>query len=245
MLRTVDEEDIRWLELDSPPDGGGLRREGWRRLAAALREIDNAPPRVAVITGSDGAFCIGADHEQAGREGVAAAHASVKVVADAVVALSRVSKPTIAAVDGEAFDEGMSLALGCDFVVASTRARFASTFVRRGLSDAAGGSWLLPRMVGLQRARELALTGRVVEAAEAVEIGLAIAAVDPAELRPTVRQLANGLGSGPAQAFTKTELARAETLTFEESVALESVNQAILMSAHRSSPGEGGADAGS
>ena len=101
----------------------------------------------------------------------------MKVIDQAVTALHRTTKPTIAAVDGVAVGAGMNMALACDVVLASERARFSEIYVLRGLTLDFGGSWLLPRMVGLQRAKELALSGRIVGADEAVEIGLALEVV--------------------------------------------------------------------
>ena len=93
-------------------------------------------------------------------------------VGSAARALHSLSKPTVAAVDGVAAGAGMNLALGCDIVVCSERARFSEIFVRRGLMVDFGGSWLLPRRIGSARAKELALTGRMVDAEEALRIGL-------------------------------------------------------------------------
>ena len=76
--------------------------------------------------------------------------------------IRRAPKPFIAAVDGVAVGAGLNMALGCDVVIATTRARFSEIFVRRGLTLDFGGSWLLPRIVGLQRAKELALSGRII-----------------------------------------------------------------------------------
>ena len=97
----------------------------------------------------------------------------MRLIADGARALHEVSKPTIAAIDGVAAGAGMNLALGCDILVATDRARFSEIFVKRGLTVDYGGTWLLPRRVGIARAKEMALTGRMVGAAEALSSGIA------------------------------------------------------------------------
>ena len=152
-------------------------------------------------------------------------------VAAAARALHRVAKPTVAAVDGAAVGAGMNLALGCDLVLASSRARFAELFVARGLVVDFGGTWLLPRLVGLQRAKELALTGRMVEADEALRIGLVLDVVEPEELEGVVSTLAERLAAGAplAQAFIKQGMNRSLGAGFEQMLAHESQTQAISL----------------
>ena len=92
----------------------------------------------------------------------------MRVVGDAALALHRLLKPTIAKVDGVAAGAGLNLALGCDLIVASERARFSEIFARRGLTVDFGGSWLLPRLVGLHRAKELVLLADIIPAEDAL-----------------------------------------------------------------------------
>jgi 2-(1,2-epoxy-1,2-dihydrophenyl)acetyl-CoA isomerase len=116
----------------------------------------------------------------------------------------------IAAVNGPAAGAGFGLALACDVRLVAASARLTAGYVRRGLSPDAGVSWLLPRHVGLSRASEILLTGRDVDAEEAVRIGLATESVPDAELAERVRALASRLAAGPpiAHALTKRLLAR-------------------------------------
>ena len=125
----------------------------------------------------------------------------------------------------------MNLALGCDMVIATDRARFSEIFVKRGLTLDFGGTWLLPRLVGLARAREIALTGRLVGAEEALTIGLVTRVVDAAVLEETVTELAGELADGAplAQRFIKTALDRSSTMTFEQSLAYEEQAQSVLL----------------
>jgi 2-(1,2-epoxy-1,2-dihydrophenyl)acetyl-CoA isomerase len=125
----------------------------------------------------------------------------------------------------------MNLALGCDIIVATERAQFAEVFVKRGLTLDFGGTWLLPRLIGMARARELALTGRTVGAVEALEIGLVSRVVDTAELEETVDNLATELAAGApfAQRFIKTGLSRSLDMTFEQAISYEDQAQATLL----------------
>ena len=185
MLRLEDRGPVRWLTLDRPERHNAIPPEGWE-VREALAEFEASSQRVLVVTGAGGAFCSGADVAADGASGGLGSHRAryerMQKVGAAARALHRLTKPTVAAVDGVAAGAGMNLALGCDLVIASTRARFAEIFVQRGLTVDFGGTWLLPRIVGLQRAKELALTGRIVEAAEACRIGMVLEVVEPEEL---------------------------------------------------------------
>ena len=150
--------------MSSPGNKNAVPGAGWIELADMFEEFDASEQRALVLTGDDGDFCAGADLG-ADFSGLGTAEANAEYMRRpnrAALALHRLSKPTVAAVDGVAVGAGMNLALGCDIVIASERVRFAEIFVQRGLTLDFGGSWLLPRLVGLNRARELALTGRIV-----------------------------------------------------------------------------------
>jgi enoyl-CoA hydratase/carnithine racemase len=231
-LLTDDRGPVRWFTLNRPERKNAVPGEGWGELAAALGDFADSPARVLVITGAGGDFCSGADLDplaEAGFVGVAARHDRMKGVAEAAAALHRLAKPTIAAVDGVAAGAGMNLALGCDLVVATTRARFSEIFVRRGLAVDFGGTWLLPRIVGRQRAMEIALSGRMVEAAEASRIGLVLETVEPDQLEPRVTEIAASLAAGApvAQMLTKQAINRAGEISFEQALAWEGQSQAI------------------
>lgn len=112
-------------------------------------------------------------------------------------ALYTLDIPSISAVQGPAVGAGCDLALYCDIVIASTRAKFGETFINVGIIPGDGGAWIVPRRVGLQRAAELIFTGRLVDGKEAAEIGLALECVEPDELLPHVMGLAETIASRP------------------------------------------------
>lgn len=231
-LRSEDDHQIRWLTIDRPERKNAIPFDGWPALADAFADFEGSDARVLVLGGAGGDFCSGADLDQTQSiefASVAERHRKMKTVARAVTGLHRSTKPTIAAVDGVAVGAGMNLALGCDVVIASERARFSEIFVRRGLTVDSGGTWLLPRVVGMQRAKELALSGRIIGADEAVRYGVALEAVPVSDLADRVRAIAEGflLGAPLAQMLAKQGLNASFESTFEESISWEGQSQAI------------------
>lgn len=237
MLHVEDRQKTRWLTLDWP-HRNAIPPDGWEELRTAFADFERSEARVLIVTGAGGDFCSGADLG-AGEEngsappgGVVARHLAMKQVDMAASTLHRLNKPTIAAVDGVAVGAGMNLALGCDVVLATNRARFAEIFVKRGLVMDFGGSWLLPRHVGMQRAKELALSGRVVGADEALSIGLVLELVAPEELDHAAEDMAAAFAAGApvGQMFTKRAINNAAGVGFDAALAYEGQAQAICLS---------------
>ena len=231
-LLIEDRGPVRWLTLNRPERKNAIPPEGWQELNQAFVDFGSSAQRVLVITGAGGDFCSGADLVE-GDTGVGGTDARtlMKSVEGAALALHRVPKPTIAAVDGVAVGAGMNLALGCDVVIATDRARFSEIFVRRGLTLDFGGSWLLPRHVGMQRAKELALSGRIVGGSEAAEIGLVLEAVAPHELVPRTTERAVLFASQApiGQMFAKQGINAAFESAMSEALAREGQAQAICL----------------
>ncbi len=228
-----DAGNVRWLTMSNPGRMNAVPVSGWGELASAFEDFAASDQRVLVITGADGEFCSGADVDRdlGDTPSTADNAARMRRTNHAARALHRLSKPTIAAVDGVAVGAGMNLALGCDIVVATRRARFSEIFVRRGLTVDFGGTWVLPRLVGLAAARDLALTGRMVHAPEALAIGLIARMVEVDALRGEVGELADTLASGAplAQSMIKRALDRSSSMTFEQALAFEEQAQAVLL----------------
>ncbi|MGI9667038.1 MAG: enoyl-CoA hydratase/isomerase family protein [Acidimicrobiia bacterium] len=229
-----DAGSVRTITMSNPGRMNAVPPDAWTDLADAFEEFGASDQRVMILTGDGENFCAGADMNKARPDVPSAADnaARMRKTNRVASALHRLSKPTIAAVDGVAVGAGMNIAIGCDFVIASTRARFAEIFVKRGLTMDLGGTWLLPRLVGATRARELALTGRIVEADEALEIGLVTETVSPENLALRASQVAVELAAGAplAQAFVKRALDRSSTMTFEQALAFEEQAQGVLLS---------------
>lgn len=217
------------ITLDRAAKKNAMSQTMFDELLAVFREIgDNDDDRVVVITGANGEFCSGADltpSEGRTRHQLA----SMRHVGDVALALHRLPQPTIAKVRGVAVGAGCNLALGCDLVVAGETARFSQIFARRGLSLDFGGSWLLPRRVGLHRAKELALLADIIDAPEAERIGLVNRVLPDAELDAFVDDWAHRLAAGPpiALAQTKRLLDNAMAVTMEEALDDEGRAQTV------------------
>lgn len=216
---------------------------GWAELADAFEAFQTSGARALVITGADGNFSSGADMNKDVVSVPSAADnaARMRTTNSAAIGLHRLTRPTVAAVDGVAVGAGMNLAIGCDIVIASETARFAEIFVRRGLTLDFGGTWLLPRLVGLAKARELALTGRVIDADEALAIGLVTSVVPAPDLEAAAEEMAEQLAAGAplAQSMIKRGLDRSSTFTFEQALSFEEQGQAILLASEDLAEGAG------
>ncbi|MFM7534695.1 MAG: enoyl-CoA hydratase/isomerase family protein [Acidimicrobiales bacterium] len=211
------------ITLNRPQVKNALNGQMWIELRDTLTAIrDSDDDRAVVITGANGEFCSGAD--LSGRaDGPPPRHglANMRIVNDVALLLHRLPQPVVAKVDGVAVGAGCNLALGCDLIVASDRARFSQIFVRRGLSVDFGGTWLLPRLVGLHRAKQLALLGDILSAAEAQALGLVNAVVPVAELDAFVDGWATRLAGGPPIAMAQTKKMLNESLFHSMHDALE------------------------
>ncbi len=232
-IMTRDDGPVRTMTMSNPGVKNAVPLSGWTELVDVFNDFEASDQRVLVVRGTDGEFCAGADMNKSEIATPSAADnaARMRHVNTAAIALHRLSKPTVAAVDGVAVGAGMNLAIGCDIVIASERARFSEIFVKRGLTVDFGGTWLLPRLVGLARARELALTGRIVGAHEALEIGLISEVVPDGDLEDRAQELASTLASGAplAQSIIKRAMDRSSSMSFEQSLAFEEQAQAILL----------------
>ena len=171
------EDGIGVLTLNRPDKRNALDLAMREEMSdVVLRVRRDAAVKAMIITGSGGSFCAGGDLSAltAAKMDAIAARQRIRDLHVWFPELVNLEKPVITAVDGPAFGAGFMLALCGDFVLASPRAKFCAVFVRIGLVPDLGGFWLLPRVVGLQRAKELAMTGRTVEAEEAQRLGIVL-----------------------------------------------------------------------
>jgi 2-(1,2-epoxy-1,2-dihydrophenyl)acetyl-CoA isomerase len=226
----VDRADgIVTVTMNRPEKKNAANAVMWNELLATFREIAaNPDDRVMVLTGAGGAFCSGADVSGMGERQVHGL-ASMRHISDIALALYRMPQPTIAKVRGVATGAGMNMALLCDLIVASDNARFSEIFARRGLTIDFGGSWALPRRVGLHRAKELTLLTDIIDAAEADRIGLVNRVVPDDQLDAFVDDWARRLAAGPpiALAQSKRLLNNAIGITLEQALDEEGAAQTI------------------
>jgi len=218
------------VTVSNPGKKNAATPQTWADLRDAFMNIgDRADDRVVVLTGAGDDFCSGADLSSGpGRQG---AHPlrSMRVINAACSALFNLPQPTIAKVRGVAVGAGCNMALACDLVVAAETARFSEIFSRRGLSVDFGGSWLLPRRVGLHRAKELALFGDIHGAREVEAMGLVNRVVPDDDLDAFVDQWARTLLAGPplALALTKRLLNNSSSLSLDHALDEEAAAQSI------------------
>jgi 2-(1,2-epoxy-1,2-dihydrophenyl)acetyl-CoA isomerase len=220
------------VTLNRPEKKNAANGQMWDDLAEVFAEIaDTESDRVLVVTGAGDAFCSGADlsdPSSLSSNGLT----RMRHVGAAAMALHRLAKPTIAKVNGVAAGAGANLALGCDLIVASETARFSEIFARRGLSVDFGGSWLLPRLIGLHKAKELAFFAEVIGAAEAERIGIVNRVVPAGELDAFVDDWATRLAASAPMALsmTKTMLNNSLMVSMDQALEDEARSQSVNFS---------------
>ena len=206
-----DPDGVGRIVLDRPDAKNALSigmRDG---IIEAVRDFRTDPGvRAVLITAEGDAFCAGMDLgastvAQAGKPGFASRSTSEALrigVQTMIRELWELDKPTIAAVNGAAVGPGAHLALSCDFVFVHARTRFMWTFAKWGLVADAGGAYLLPRLVGLPRAKAMLMLGETATGAQAVDLGLAYECVDaPDDLLPAALRVARRLAAGPTRSL--------------------------------------------
>jgi enoyl-CoA hydratase len=213
---------IAVLTLNRPEARNALDVALLRALPSTMGELDaDDDVAVVILTGADPAFCAGLDLKQLGSSGDNLSGGGEGVAATPFP--DDMSKPVIGAVNGPAVTGGLELALHCDFLVASDRARFGDTHARVGVVPGWGLSVLLPQAVGVRRAKEMSLTGRFLTAAEALACGLVNHVVPHEELLPSARALAADILGAEANAGRAllAEYKRTSATTVTEGLEIE------------------------
>jgi len=230
---------VAWVTLNRPEAGNSLNLQAGRDLLdAATRCRGEYSVRAVVVTGAGKAFSFGGDlAAMAMNEGHARERYLEELTTDlhaAIEAFTRLDAPVIVAVNGTAAGGAMGLVAMADLAIAGQGAKFTMAYAGVGLTPDCGTSYLLPRLVGQRRALELALTSRVLTAAEALEWGLVNKVVPDAELHAQAEAMAARLAAGPTQALGQAKrLLRADTELDEQ---LEDESRTI---ASQSSSAEG------
>lgn len=235
-----DRAHIATLTLARPQVKNAINGDMWVDLKHAFDSLSSdTSVRAVVITGEGGAFCSGADLS-GGPSGGERPHQLVAMrnVSDVALALHRLPMPVIAKVTGVAAGAGCNLALGCDLIVATPESRFSEIFARRGLAIDFGGSWLLPRLVGLHKAKELALLAEIISAQEAERIGIVNRVVPAAEIDAFVDDWSLRLASGPPLALrmTKQLLNQSSAMSFDQALESEGWTQTVTIGATTDAP---------
>ncbi|MFE1772631.1 enoyl-CoA hydratase/isomerase family protein [Streptomyces sp. NPDC059008] len=201
---------VSWITLNRPEALNALTWDQRERIIGRLADASADPDvRAVVITATGKGFCAGADLRGSAPAGERVAGDVARMIRRGaqrfIGAVLDCEKPVIAAVNGTAAGIGAHLAFACDLVLAAESARFIEVFVRRGLVPDGGGAYLLPRLIGPQRAKELMFFGDAVPAAEAERLGLVNRVVADGELAKTAREWAERLAAGPTRALSLTK----------------------------------------
>jgi enoyl-CoA hydratase/carnithine racemase len=218
---------IATITLNRPDRMNAISGPMLASFSRALRDSDaDTNVRVIVITGAGRGFCAGLDlKDLTAGTGIGSGNgtglqAKFDLANSPPVVLHTTDKPVICALNGPAAGYGMDLALGCDIRIASTQAKLAAIFAKRGILPESGGTWLLPRLVGWAKAAEIAFRGQVIPAQEALDLGLVNRVVEPDQLVSTVREWAEEIaGNAPlAVQATKRMMRLGLEETFEANV---------------------------
>ena len=231
VLKYEVENGVAWLRLNRPESLNAVNTELRHALAEAVKRAErDAEVRALVVTGEGRAFCAGADLREF-QERTGAVEAIRGEYESLLLRLHGMAKPTIAAVNGVAAGIGASIAFACDLRYSVPEASFREAFVRIGLTVDGGATWLLPRLIGSGKALEMFYTGDPLGAEESAGLGLVNRVVEPGELEPTVRSLAERFATGPAAALgaIKRSVNFAAGATLEEALDFEFLLQGAMM----------------
>ncbi|MGZ4426612.1 MAG: enoyl-CoA hydratase/isomerase family protein [Nocardioidaceae bacterium] len=234
-LRLDRHDGVAVLTLDNPDQRNAMSDAMTASWVAAVDELAaDRSVRAVVVTGAGSAFCSGGNTSWiAGEPDATVDHLRTRMIAfyRAWLSLRKLDVPTIAAVNGPAIGAGLCLALACDIRYAATSARLGAPFVRLGMHAGMAATYLLPDVVGEAHARDLLLTGRTVDAEEALRLGLVSRVLPDAELRGTVLETAAGIArTAPiASRLTKVALRGGGHRDFETALEWEALAQPITL----------------
>jgi 2-(1,2-epoxy-1,2-dihydrophenyl)acetyl-CoA isomerase len=230
-LRVELDDAIATLTLDRPDALNSLTISLKEEILRALRDVARNPAvRVVILTGAGRAFCAGQDLRERLEPNATPLATEVRERYNPIIlAMRRLEKPIVGAINGIAAGAGASLAFACDIRIAAEGASFLLAFGRVGLIPDSGATWFLPRLVGPAKAAEMAMTDEPLTAADAERFGLVARVVPAAELDEAARALASRLAASAPRALglTKRAFDRAAESTLEEALEYEAWLQGI------------------
>jgi 2-(1,2-epoxy-1,2-dihydrophenyl)acetyl-CoA isomerase len=231
MTITVDKRgSVAIVTLDRPETKNAITQEMRGQLYSAFEEIAlDADVRAVVLTGAGGAFCSGMDVGGMGRGGVVGSMDRMHTLNRIARSIHSLKKPTIAAVPGICVGVGWSYAMACDIVLAAEKAKFAAIFRNIALAPDGGMVWHLRQLLGVQKAKEIVYSGRMIGAEEALRLGLTFETVADAGLMDRAIELAESFASGPtiAMGLAKRQFDLAWNNSFEQYLDMEATMQPI------------------
>lgn len=227
------EDDVFRIALDRPEHGNAINAELHEELGDVFREAHDSDARIVLLTGNGDAFSVGGDFDwfqdciedpQKWREAMSDGE-------DIIRDIVNIEKPVVAKLNGDAIGGGATYALFCDIVVASQDARIGDPHVRAGLAAGDGGAIIWPLLTSINKAKELLMTGELLSAEEALELGVINYAVPASDLDDKTDEIIDELAAGPQLAIRYTKMSVNNWVEFginnifRESLALEAVTQ--------------------
>ncbi|UCD09743.1 MAG: enoyl-CoA hydratase/isomerase family protein [Dehalococcoidales bacterium] len=243
------ENAVAWVRFNRPQVLNALTQDLHVELHQAVRQVKNDPEaRVMVITGVGRGFAAGRDMEEQA-EGLTGEFRSFGTGDDKPsgnpweigLEMWNMQKPIIAAVNGVAVGGGLSIVLESDIILASKNATFGAFFIRRGVVSSGLGQWLLPRLIGMHRAKEMLMLGELIDAEQAKEWGLVNHVYPADEFEDRVREFAEKLAQGPAQVIglMKRLVNDGMSMSIEATGRAEMQADGVLLTRYRDQVNEG------
>ena len=232
-VRVATEGHVTTVIIDNPAAKNACTGDMWVALGATFRDLSYSGARAIVLTGAGGDFCAGADLACGGGGGSHSTSGHI-LDGDAGSGRRRACRPRLPGAGDRqgrrgVRRSGLGLALAADMIWCSDRARFSAIFAKRGLSLDFGTSWLLRQRIGVHRAKEIALTGKMLTAAEALALGLVNAVMPVHELDRATREIVDAVAAGPpvALSMAKRELDNAAHASLGQALEAEALAQSI------------------
>ncbi len=230
---TVEEDGIAVVSLNRPDILNVLSNTMCKEVMSLLKNLEkDKSVRAIVLTGEGRAFCAGLDLSEirSGEGDTVSIYRRMEAANSLIVLLTQIMKPIVAAVNGVATASGMNLCLACDLVVASRNAKFSQNFGHVGLIPDVGGAYLLPRIAGVSKAKEIIFLDRELSAEEAQRLDIVTQLVEPEQVMDTAKTLARKMAAGPSFAFSiaKKMLGKCEEMDITTALHMESLSQALL-----------------
>ncbi len=230
-VRVEREGHVTTVTIDRPAAKNACTGDMWVAIGETFRAVSFSGARAVVLTGAGSDFCAGADlsGSTGGDSNESNQLAAMRVLGDVVVAVHNCPVPVIARVDGVCVGAGLGLALACDMIWCSDRARFCAIFAKRGLSLDFGTSWLLRQRIGVHKAKQLAFTAEMMSGERALEVGLVNAVVPASDLDRATAEIAGTIAAGPpiALSMTKRQLDNAGSCSLVQALETEALAQNV------------------
>ncbi len=237
-IRVERDGHVATVTIDRPESKNGCTGDMWVSRGEVFRRLPYTGARVVLLTGAGGNFCSGADLSGLASSDTAGSSESgesasildgMRVLGDVVMAIHGCPVPVVAKVDGLCVGAGLGLALAADLTWCSDRARFSAIFAKRGLSLDFGTSWLLRQRIGVHKAKELALTAKIINGTDAHALGLVNAVVPAEQLDAAVREVVDVIAACPPRALsmTKREIDNAGSSSLAQALETEALAQSV------------------